>query len=179
MSTHILESTHVRKPSDLPVEYPGAHCVSIGSVETLLDRIRLVMQMKGWNESQWAKLAELKERSNVNKLIKRLEANPGEIVGDLKTFAKLAKAAGVSLDWLVLGRGSADLVTFTVVDDPKYPTRPNVIFAGYILRMPQAAIDAVQAVDAGPTDPGRDYWLHLLLAKRAEFAEPQTHQLGR
>jgi hypothetical protein len=178
VSTHIHASTNVRKMPGSLGEYLGARCDRMDIVETPLDRIRWVMKVKGWSESQWAKEAELKERSNVNKLIKRMVENPGEIVGDMKTIAKLADAAKVSLDWLVLGRGAPSIATFRVADDAKYPTRPSVLVAGHILGFPEAALAAVEAFDAGPVDPGADYWLQLLLGKRAEFSVPQPHQLG-
>ncbi len=147
-------------------------------METPLDRIRWVMKARNWSESQWAKEAGLKERSNVNKLIKRMVENPGEIVGDMKTIAKLAEAAKVSLDWLVLGRGAAAIASFSVPDDPQYPTRPSVLVAGHIMGFPGEAIAAVQTFDAGPVDPGADFWLQLLIGKRAEFSVPPSHQLG-
>jgi hypothetical protein len=140
-------------------------------VKTPLERIRWVMKERGWNESQWAKAAQLKERSNLNKLIKRLIARPGEVPGDIKTFVKLADAANVSLDWLLLGRGTPDVDgATTVLDDSKYPTRSRVVLIGRLLDFPDAAIDAVIKFDAGDADPGRDFWLQLLLGKRAEFS---------
>ena len=141
-------------------------------MKTPLERIRWVMKERGWNESQWAKAAQLKERSNLNKLIRRLIARPGEVPGDIKTFVKLADAARVSLDWLLLGRGTPEIDS-VVPDDPKYPTRARVVLIGKLLDFPQAAIDAVLTFDAGPNDPGREYWLGLLLGKRAELSIPQ------
>ncbi len=141
--------------------------------------MKIVMKLRGWNESQWAKEAGLKERSNVNKLLKRMAELNGEVAGDIKTFKRLADAAGVSLDWLALGRGAPNLQTFTVPNDPKYPTRPSVIVAGYLMGYPKAAIDYVLGFDAGPTDPGQDYWLQLLLGKRAEFSVSSLHQISK
>lgn len=151
-------------------------------MKTPLERIRWVMKDKGWSERKWANEAKLKEPSNVNKLIRRLIAKPGEVPGDIKTFVKLADAAGVSLDWLLLGRGTP-YAESTVPDDPKYPTRARVVLIGRLMDFPKAAIDAVLAFDAGDQDPGRDYWLQLLLGKRAEFSLPprpsEPPQLGQ
>ncbi len=141
-----------------------------------------VMAAKGWSEREWARQAGLKEPSNVNKLLKRAKEDPDRIPGDINTFAALAKAADVHLDWLALGRGtpvSTDLNVTQIPDDPKYPTRPSVIAAGYLMGFPAAAISAVAAFDAGPIDPGQDFWLQLLLGKRAELSRAAApHQLG-
>ncbi len=141
-------------------------------MKTPLERIRWVMNDKQWSERKWAAEAKLKEPSNLNKLIKRLKDRPDEVPGDIKTFVKLADAAGVSLDWLLLGRGTP-YAEPVVADDPKYPTRAKIVMIGRLMDFPQAAIDAVLAFDAGATDPGRDYWLRLLLGKQAEYSIPQ------
>jgi len=137
-----------------------------------------VMRLRGWNQSQWAKAAELKERSNVNKIIKRIKKT-GEVSGDMKTFVKLADAAKVSLDWLLLGRGQPVPAGFDVPEDGKYPARPGIVFVGQILGFPQEALDFVLAFDAGPCDPGTDYWLQLLLGKRNELTVRQPPQSGQ
>lgn len=141
-------------------------------MKTPLERIRWVMKDKGWSERKWATEAKLKEPSNLNKLIKRLKERPDEVPGDIKTFVKLADAAGVSLDWLLLGRGQP-YTGPSIADDPKYPTRAIVVAAGRMMDFPQAAIEALLAFDAGPDDPGRDYWFRLLDGKRTEFSLPQ------
>jgi hypothetical protein len=143
--------------------------------------MRWVMEAKGWSEREWARRAELKEMSNVNKLLKRAEIDPERIPGDANTFAALAKAASVSLDWLALGHGSpvpADLNVTNIPDDPKYPTRPGVIAAGHMMGFPPTAIAAIATFDAGPVDPGQDFWLQLLLGKRAELSRVAAHQLS-
>jgi len=150
-------------------------------VKTLAERMRWVMSAKGWTEREWARKAQLKEMSNVNKLLRRAEENPLRIPGDANTFAALAKAAKVSLDWLALGRGTPVPVGVDVTnvpDDPKYPTRPGVIAAGYIMGFPSIAIDAIAVFDAGPLDPGQDFWLQLLLGKKAELSRGGALQLG-
>jgi hypothetical protein len=145
-------------------------------VETPLDRMRWVMKARGWNESQWAKAAQLKERSNVNKILKRIE-DTGEISGDMRTFVKLAAAAEVSLDWLLLGRGAPQVASLSLPDDPKYPARMGVLLAGFFLGVSKEVLDAVVAFDPGPADPGTDFWLQLLLGKRAEFTVKQAPKL--
>lgn len=151
---------------------------SLGAVETALQRMQRVMEMHGWSESKWAEKAELKERSNLNKIIKRMRET-GEVSGDMKTFVRLADAAGVSLDWLLLGRGLPVPASLGVIDDGKYPTRPAVLFVGQLLGFPQEVIDFLKAFDAGADDPGADFWLQLLLGKRNEVAARQPSQSGQ
>ncbi len=148
-------------------------------MKTIAERMRWLLKIKGWTEREWARQAGLKEASNVNKLLRRAEERPDRIPGDANTFVELARAAGASLDWLTLGRGAPFVDSLNVPDDPKYPTRPSVIAAGHLMGYPQAAIQAVIAFDAGPTDPGQDYWLHLLLGKRNEIVAGEARQLTK
>lgn len=150
----------------------------IRPVDTPLKRMKKAMKMRGWNESQWAAAAGLKERSHVNKLLKRI-AETGEVAGDMKTFVKLADAANVSLDWLLLGRGQPVPVDLAVTEDAKYPTRASVVWVGKILDLPQDVVDFVLNFDAGPSDPGADFWLQLLLGKRNELAVRKSPQSGK
>ncbi len=101
--------------------------------------MRWVMDAKGWTEREWARQAELKELSNVNKLLKRADEHPDRIPGDANTFAALAKAAKVSLDWLALGRGApvpADLDVTNIPNDPKYPARSLAVAAASLMSIP-------------------------------------------
>lgn len=139
-------------------------------MKTIADRMRWVLSVKGWTEREWARRAGLKEESNVNKLIRRAESEPGRIPGDANTLASLALAAGVSLDWLSLGRGEAFSSAFVVDDDPKYPTRPGVIAGAHLMGFSRAAIDAVLAYNTPSTDPGVDFWLKLLQLRQSEFS---------
>jgi hypothetical protein len=138
-------------------------------VETVIDRMKIVMNLRGWSEREWARRAGLKEESNVNKIITRMASDPTRLAGDIDTFAKLARAAKVSLDWLALGTGNpvADAMTF---DDGKYPTRSRVALAAFLMGFPRTAIEAVLARDDLDVDPGWEYWLRLLQLKQAELA---------
>jgi len=140
------------------------------TVETVVDRMRLVMKLKGWSESDWARAAELKERSNVNKLLVRMAKDPTRLAGDVNTFAKLANAAGVSLDWLALGVGvpTPDVVSFA--KDPHYPTRARVLIGAFLMGFDRQILDAVLAHNEPAADPGWEYWLRLLQLKEAELS---------
>jgi len=145
----------------------------LGIVETILERMEFVMKLRGWSQSEWNRRAQIKERSNVNKLLKRLEANPTEFPGDAKTLQKLADVAGVTMDWLALGRGAPLAADFVIADDPLYPSRPGVALAAFLMGFPRQAIDAVLAHQLAGPDPGPDYWLQLALLERAKVAPAQ------
>jgi transcriptional regulator with XRE-family HTH domain len=141
----------------------------------------LVMKLRGWNQREWARRAQLKEESNVNKLLKRLESHPDEFPGDARTLQKLADVAGVTMDWLALGRGAPLAADFVVADDPRYPSRAAVAVAGLLMGFPKDAVDAMLAIDliGESADPGADYWLQTLLAERAKLASQHAPQLTK
>lgn len=149
------------------------------AVETILARMKFVMKLRGWSESEWNRRAEMKERSNLNKLLKRLETHPDEFPGDAKTLQKLADAAGVTMDWLALGRGTPLAADFVVSDDARYPSRPGVALAAFLMGFPRKAIDALLAHEFAGADPGADYWLQLALLERAKVTPPSVPQLGK
>lgn len=137
------------------------------------------MKLRGWSESEWNRRAGLKERSNLNKLLKRLAVEPEVFPGDAKTLQGLADAAGVTMDWLALGRGQPLAADFVFKDDARYPSRPGVALAGFLLGIPRPAIDAVLAHEVPGGDPGTDYWLQLLLLERAKLGHVSAPQLSK
>lgn len=151
-------------------------------METVIDRMKIVMDLRGWSQREWCRRAGITEESNVNKLIKRMKDDPSRVAGDMNTFAKLASAAGVSLDWLVLGVGDPMPDTVEFESDDQYPTRPRVLLGAYIMGFPRAAIDAVLAHDEPLTDPGLEYWVRLLQLEQAKLAalgSQHPPQLGK
>lgn len=151
-------------------------------MDTVISRMRLVMDLRGWSEREWCRQAGVKEESNVNKLIKRMSEDPTKVAGDANTFAKLAKGAGVSLDWLLLGIGAPtpESIDFTTHDH--YPTRPRVLLGAFIMGFPRAAIDAVLAHNGPESDPGWEYWVRLLQVEQTKLAAPSIQhppQLGQ
>lgn len=151
-------------------------------MDTVISRMRLIMELKGWSEREWCRLAGIKEESNLNKLIKRMSEDPTTISGDAKTFAKLAKAAGISLDWLLLGVGVPTPESIDFTTDDHYPTRPRVLLGAFIIGFPRAAIDAALVHNEPESDPGWDYWVRFLQVEQAKLtalAAKQTPQLGQ
>lgn len=136
--------------------------------------MEIVLSTRGWSKRHWAELAGLAESGHVGGLMRRMKKDPSRLAGDITTYAKLAQAAGVSLDWLVLGRGEPfGLAPFTP-DDAKYPSRARVIAAARLLgRYTDEVIGAVLAHDDPAVDPGVEYWMSLLDLKRAELPAPR------
>lgn len=131
--------------------------------------MELVLSTKKWSKRHWAELAGLAESGHVGGLMRRMKKDPLRLAGDITTYAKLADAAGVSLDWLVLGRGTPEGLAVSTPEDPRYPSRARVIVAARLLgRYSDEVIAAVLAHDAPASDPGVEYWMSLLDLKRAE-----------
>jgi hypothetical protein len=145
-------------------------------VRTVRDRMQFVLDTKGWSAREWARRAGLKEEGHVGGLIRRMKKAPARLAGDIGTYAKLADAASVSLDWLVLGRGQPDGIAASVAEDEQFPSRARVIVAARLLFFDEPGIDAViEAVCSQNdlrSDPGTDYWRQLVDLKRAELRVP-------
>lgn len=136
--------------------------------------MEVVLTAKGWSKRRWAELAGLAESGHVGGLMRRMKKEPGRLAGDITTYAKLAAAAGVSLDWLVLGRGTPDGLADFAEEDLRYPSRARVIVAARLLgRYSAEVIAAVLAHNDPPSDPGVEFWIALLDLKRAEAPAPR------
>lgn len=132
----------------------------------LLERIEQILHDRNWSAAEWTRRAGLKEKSHLSTLIDRLRKNPKATL-DLRTAAALADAAGISLDWLALGRGSQHGIVLLAQNDPVYPSRGIAVTAAKIFGYRPEAISKVLAVKSFPDDPGLDYWLALLKAEHA------------
>ena len=132
---------------------------------SLLKRMREVLSERGWDESEWAIEAGLRERTHVSTILRRLEAKPESSV-DMKTLIALADAAGVTLDWLATGREPK----YRAVSekDPRYPSRGQAIAAARLIGIPEHVIAAVANVDDLSQDPGAAYWLQRLMLAAQE-----------
>ena len=75
-------------------------------VDGLVDRIREVMELRGWTAYEFASNADVGE-SVVSNWLRRGVKRP-----DPETLRKLAAAAGVRLEWFRDGAGPRDLPTF-------------------------------------------------------------------
>lgn len=140
----------------------------------MLDRMETVLTTRRWSKRKWAELAGLAEPGHVGGLMRRMKKDPHRLAGDISTYAKLAEAAGVSLDWLVLGRGLPEGLATLVQEDARYPSRARVIVAARLIgRYSDEVIDAVLAHNDPAVDPGVDYWMSLLDLKRAELPAPR------
>lgn len=144
----------------------------------LLERIETILENKGWSAREWCRRAGLKEISHLTSLMGRLRENP-EATMDLRTAAKLADAAHVSLDWLALGRGSPEGAVVLAEPDPRYPSRGVAVAAARIFGYGLDAIARVQSVDSFAQDPGKEYWLAALRAEHEAGARPAPPPKGR
>jgi len=148
---------------------PAAFSLLEMADETILDRMKAVLGMRGWSRRRWSREAGLAEETHVGGLMKRMESDPDRLAGDINTYTKLADAAHVSLDWLLLGRGTPNGMTIEVTDDPKYPTRARVIAAAHWTGIfGEAAIRAALAHNEPATDPGAEFWLRFLQLHNVE-----------
>jgi alkanesulfonate monooxygenase SsuD/methylene tetrahydromethanopterin reductase-like flavin-dependent oxidoreductase (luciferase family) len=136
---------------------------------SLLERMQECLDTHGWTAREWARRAGLREPTHVSTIMRRLrEGDSDRLVGDIETFAKLAEAAGWSLDYLILGRGSPHALTVEVRDDPRYPSRARVLVAAHWLGFSEAAIRAL--LEHNPeSDPGTDYWLRVLQTEQLKL----------
>jgi predicted transcriptional regulator len=135
----------------------AAYSVTLSPVSTLAERLSEVMALRGLNPSSWA------QKADVPRATVRLAIKDGRDSMESRTLAKLAKAAEVSFEWLATGSFAADLP-----EDTLYPSRRRAIAAAYVLGYSKAIIAAVSSVADLERDPGADYWVALLLAKKLE-----------
>lgn len=135
----------------------------------LRERLQDVMDERGWNPAEWAKRAKLKERTHLNTILRRLDADPASGVA-VQVLVALADAAGVSLDWLATGRLPKYIVRTEL--DQRYPSRSVAIAAGRLLGVDERAITLIAAVDDVPTDPGGEYWTQRLFLAARELPPP-------
>jgi hypothetical protein len=140
---------------------------NIAGVTSLLDRIGEILEETKLNPSQLAAKAELKERTHVHTLMRRLRAKPDASL-DMPTLVAIARAGNVTLDWLITGQ---EPKRPPIADaDPKYPSRASALAAARLLGWPEAAIAQVAAVDNLASDPGAEHWMQRLMVATRELA---------
>lgn len=149
--------------------YAGTFTGSIVNVG-LLERLQEVLDDTGWTAKEWAVRANLAEPTHLYTSLRRLKAKPDHQL-DVTTLAALADAAGVTLDWLALGR--LPKLSARGAPDPKYPSRSQAIAAARFMGIPEAAIARVATVDDLPLDPGTENWMQRLLLAANELRASQ------
>lgn len=75
------------------------------TVETIEDRIRLILEKRGWSARELARRSELAE-SSVGNILRNLKKNPDAI--EVSTLRKIASGAAVPLEWLQTGSNTPD-----------------------------------------------------------------------
>jgi transcriptional regulator with XRE-family HTH domain len=76
-------------------------------MDGLVDRIREVMELRGWTAYEFAHRAQLSD-SILSNWLRRGVKRP-----DIEALNKLAAAAGVRVEWLRDGTGARDIPTFS------------------------------------------------------------------
>jgi len=126
-------------------------------VDGLVDRIRELMELRGWTAYEFAHRAELSD-SILSNWLRRGVKRP-----DHEALRKLAAAAGVRVEWLRDGKGPRDLPTFNdAVQAASMQAREN--FEGSLvvarIKRPQYGDYLWEAIAAGdplmvaPMTPG-------------------------
>ena len=154
-------------PSAKPPQFP---------IMSLEERLRWVMGQRGWTMSGWCIAAGLSERTTLDKYFRRIKKRPDASM-TIAVLVPLAKAAGVSVDWLATGEGTP-VPTPTQEPDARYPTRAQAIQAARVFLYEPEAIERVRLRDDFTRDPGLDYWLALLRAEN-EFVRKQSSPAGK
>lgn len=167
-SFHVYRCTPVYGRTQVAQLRAPANSCNIGRVG-LRERLQDVMDERGWNPAEWAKRAKLKERTHLNTILRRLDADPASGVA-VQVLVALADAAGVSLDWLATGRLPKYIVRTEL--DQRYPSRSVAIAAARLLGVDERAITLIAAVDDVPVDPGGEYWTQRLFLAARELPPP-------
>jgi len=129
-----------------------------------------VLELRKWSPGKWSGLAGLSRDHVRQVLLKEQESI------ETRTLIALAKAAGVSVEWLATGSGDPlSSINLRISDDSKYPSRAKAIAAARLLELDERAISAVLEVSDLSSDPGAEYWLSMIrteLLKHANDAPP-------
>ena len=143
----------------------------------LADRIREIIEARGLkSERALSELAGMNP-TQVSNTLKRLEDNPDAV--ELKTLRKIADAAGVRWDWLLVGTGPRDLDAVVEYDD-RYSNRAATIEL-YRAEAHPKAIEALRGYAFHGEDPSRKQWTEWLWAEdaKARREEPETPKKPR
>jgi transcriptional regulator with XRE-family HTH domain len=89
-------------------------------VSQLAERLQEILKARKLSARQLGRLAGMRTPSQLANTMSRLENDPDAV--ELKTLRRIADAAGVNWEWLLIGKGPRDTETVTVLDDP-FPER--------------------------------------------------------
>lgn len=111
---------------------------------------------------EFARRTGLRE-NHVEKLIKRLDADPRKDV-QMQTLIKIARGAGVTMDWLTMGEGPVEVGDFAALDP--YPSRQRAVRAARELDLELEAIREVrEEVDEHGAERSAWYWFERIHAR--------------
>lgn len=100
-----------------------------GAVETIGDRLeQLQARLGGISLAKMAEMSGGLPRQTLSHIVRASRTNPG-YRPDTETLAKIASGMGVTVEWLLTGRGSPDDAPNTTVPDQPPPTVPTPVAA--------------------------------------------------
>lgn len=133
-------------------------------MSSLLERMEEVLERRKWSAQRWGREAGLSERSHVSGMMRLLRKSGRPFTGDLATWARLAEAADVSLDWLAFGKGNPWDGMHRDLANDEYPTRARILGFAHLTRaFSDDAVRQVAALSGFARDPGPRFWLRALL----------------
>lgn len=165
MTTTVLASTPVVKP---PAGDCGTHPRDTPGVETIADRIEAILREQKISASALSVRAGL-TRIHVNKVITRVRANPEARI-ESSTLEAIARAAGVTVGWLLTGRNESAGANAPPLVQTAMHVKHTERYAGRaeaerLMRgvLPDPAVDSVMPWDLNATqDPGVAWWIERM-----------------
>ncbi len=136
--------------------------LNFSAMSTLKERVQEILEMRQWSARRLCREAELDE-SHVGALL-------ADRMSDFttETANAIARAAGVSLHWLVTGQGEREPYETNARPEAVYPSRTAAAEAARKLGISEDAIRRVLASEEQhDRDPGPRYWFAKMQAEDA------------
>lgn len=155
--------TTVRTPCKSQ-EDPAADRRYPNSVDTeknpVWERIEKILASKDWRQQDLCNAAGITD-SALSVFKKRAAENPNARLS-AETAGKIAMGSGVSVDWLMTGRGPA--VAWAEEIDP-YPSRGDVLSSARAKGVDPHILDDLRREAFSSGDPGEKYWVDRLASR--------------
>lgn len=126
-------------------------------MEDIADRIKWVLEHRPLSsQREWSTAAGLSPN-----VVGHLARGTRGTRTTAETWERLARAAGVDVQWLRLGEGTPTPEERATPSDP-YPTRVPVVAMARTMGVPEGAVAALLSERYHSGDPGADYWRRKL-----------------
>lgn len=135
-----------------------------------VERLRWAMQIRQWSARELARRAGMQE-THVSSIIRRLETKPAADI-EVSTVVRLARATGLTIEWLATGEG--DVWQVYAAPDV-YPMRQRATRAARELGLSEEGIASVlgETVHDGETKSAR-WWFDRMQARHVLYAPEET-----